>query len=383
MQYNYTTHVLFVSASCTTIFFMWGRESQAVVTPVLTGYPIGEFLAPLLVRPFLCDTRHVTSTSVYNVSNTSGVVYTVLNTSGVVYTVSNTSDVSSDVNDDAPCYSAIEVPHLIVGCLSLSISLVFLAFFLAPSPAGFTLSGPKRLTLKETLSLSACKPGNRNKWYATNAMILLSLYFIAHIGRNGIISNFLFTYATEGDLNFSKQEAAWLDFSVKMSFFVGRVISIPAMKYLSLDKVMIGNNGLSAVFAVCLLIVGRYSKLQLALWSCFVLGFSGGNWPAGYSWMHQTLFMGGLILGLLDVVICAAFFVTTNMTGYFLSNDMFDALIYMATGYSVFLFVVAVTMQFFASFGRHRARAFACTSIRKDENLDEKSRPLMFGNNAL
>ena len=350
---------------------------------MLCGYPVGKLLAPLLVRPFLCDTHYsetpLSNISVYNVSNTSDVVYTVSNMSGVVYTVSNTSDVSSDVNDDAPCYSAIEVPHLIVGGLSLSISLVFLAFFLAPSPAGFTLSGPKRLTLKETLSLSACKPGNRNKWYATGVLTILSFFYIAHVGRNTVMNDFTFTYATEGHLRFSKREAAWLDFAIKMSFFVGRLLNIPAMKFFKVGTVLMASNFINAVFAICLLILGRSSKLHLSVWSCLVLGLSGGNWPAGYSWMHQSLFMGGLVLGATDIIVSCTMFVFTNITGLFFSANAFDVLIYVTTTCSVLLAAITILMEAVASFGRRRAASFELGDVRKAELDNGISRPLMDG----
>ena len=188
---------LFASGGNTMTMHLWGKASASPMNAVHFGFGLGAVLAPQLAIPFQSpDAKINTDTS----NDTESYTISKLNTT----TPSSQSE------------SHLAYPYTITALIGLIFTIVMIVFYIVGPPNGF----PIRKPVKSKLIFSPASCANGHFFYGLVLFLFLFLYFIQAIGGERAYGKFLFTFAIDSELKFTKRNAAILN-SLFWAFLVG------------------------------------------------------------------------------------------------------------------------------------------------------------------
>lgn len=308
---------------------MWGAVASAPIHALHFGFGIGAFIAPLLARPFIGD--------------------------------NNTSNSTDDDTQDSP----IEIPYSISAVLCIAWFTIFLVFYIHTrlSKKSSEVQTEKLQigsTWKKMLSPGSCTDGDTK--FGVLFFVLLFFFYMSIVGGERAYGKFIYSYATDGELKLSSDDASVLNSLFWICFTCGRGVSIVAAKFIH-PKLLLGVELVFNVVSCVVLAVWGGSVAEVLWVFTGVLGFFlSPVFAAGMAFANQYITMTGSAVALVFVGSSAGGMVYQYVTGYLFENHGPHSLMYVMVGYAFSLSVVYVLMVVLV-----RGREEATTSERDDE----------------
>ncbi|XP_064601001.1 sodium-dependent glucose transporter 1B-like [Liolophura sinensis] len=317
------------------LVLMWKEKAALPVHFLHFGYGVGALISPLIARPFL--SRHAT----INITRS----WTNLSADNDSVSLDSTNNATVIQKDIVVKESLIEIPYAIVSAFIFFIGLVYVGFFLFK---------PFRRLTAMLGSCSYSKPCDAPflKDRPKTAVSILVLFFFYYMMVNAIdraLGSFLFTYAVESDIGFSKGEAAYLNTAYFACYGGGRAImGLSALKF-SVKFIMF-----SEVYLMtsCLAVITFYAydkHLYLWVFSCLVAFFFGPIYPSGVAWVDRYVPMYGLVVAVFDLGDGVGAFASNSLSGYLISNLGPHSLLYFTFFVAVGLCVNIIIAQMIGS----------------------------------
>ena len=266
---------------------MWAEKSGPPFHAIHMGYPIGSTLAPLIAMPFLGpdDPDETTTTAPTQI--------------WTEVTSTNDWNITGTANETEKV-SRIEIPYAIVGGTTTLMGLVFVILFLVGPPMGFIYHGTPKSSMLEVFSPASCQAMGTAK----DTCILLFLvctFYVFVSTKDGTIAGFIFAYAVESELNFTKHEAAIFDTVFRSMEIVGRVIAVLGSHWFPIQPMIFVEVILNTVFTTCLAFVGTRNKTNLWIFACLYKLSAAPVWPSGMTWISVYLKFASMIVALTQV----------------------------------------------------------------------------------
>ena len=289
------------------------------------GFGLGALISPQVAQPFLSpdsdfdDEDHVTTP--YPSS-----------------TFSNTTVV--------PGVSRIEIPYCMMAILITAFAVVVFALYLKGPPKGFPVRTPTK-NFKKMINPASCGKGNST--YGLALLVVLFFYYIQTVGGERAMSKYLFSYAVDGELRFTKREASNLQTAFWASFTAGRLSGVPISKFVSAKYMILGTSILSTVVAVVMATVAYNNVLGLWITSCLIGALVAVVFPNGMAWANTYLDVNSVGVMVAFVGGSCGDFAYNYATGFLFEKDPRN-LMYVMVFYGAFTLVVFGVMQSLAHF---------------------------------
>ena len=359
------------------------------------GFPIGAILAPFIAVPFVSDSEEeepeVNATRGYgadgycyndvvlryrtaalNVKNIASLreyssSYLETNIDSID-TATEGFEVLDDVDNIETCEyaddSSIQIALGICAIYSFSMGLIhlFLQFYLSnhktkpadektdetknPNPPEVKIPKQKQ-TLREIISFDNWAYGHGK--FGSGVMLLTCLFYVCHVAATIGIMTYLVTYATDSDLGFSNEEAAWMQMTVSIAAAFGRGICIYISKKLPLNVMLAIELHGQVIMGVIMLIWGSQSYVGLWVTSCVYVLFREPTWPSGMTWPSNFIVMLVFLMAILQISISICAIPFQLWQGYIYTNKSPDTIFYTTI---VFGFLNCIVYYFMLYMGR-------------------------------
>ena len=188
---------------------LWGKASAGPMNAVHFGFGLGAVLAPQLAIPFL---------SLDATDSSNG-------TASYIISKLNTTTPSSQLE------SHLAYPYTIIALIGVIFTIMMIIFYIVGPPNGF----PIRKPVKSKMIFSPASCANGRFFYGLVLFIFLFLYCIQAVGGERAYGKFLFTFAIDSELRFTKRNAAILN-SLFWAFLVGGRFSGKLNSHIFLSK---------------------------------------------------------------------------------------------------------------------------------------------------
>ena len=302
------------------LLMLWGNEGDAPMQVIHLGFGIGWMLAPLLAMPFISS--------------------------------EDDNSTCSDNNMTTCEESRIEIPYTIISILTFLAGCVFIVFYVMPTPKGLKLFNLPKSSWKDVCSPGTCAGGHAT--FAVLFITVLTIFYFLIVSKDIAVSTYIFSYAVEGDLGFTTDEAALLDFASKACFVAGRAVAIPVARVMAVQPMLFCEVGISALMAVGLGTLGLQHKTWLWVFTCLYQFFAAPIWPSGYSWADKYIVVYAVVLAIIELGCGVAGFGITWLTGYLYTYVSPESSMYLTVLFSLTLFLWLIVGQIVAS--RHGSR---------------------------
>ena len=247
----------------------WGERATGPMYAIHFGFGLGSTIGPFLARPFLSPED------------------VFINCTECMTTAMPATEEPSRF----PEGSRIEIPYIIIGLftLAMGITLFVLHIIGPPDELRFKLysASDETKALKEVCHPNNCANGSIP--CTVLFLICFFLFYVFNCGREIGLNTYMFTFATESELKFSKDSAIVLS-SVYMAFYMmGRLVSVVLSRWFTVQVLLI-----ACIIFVCLMqaglaIFGLSEQILFAAFSCAVGFFGSPIWPAGMSWTDKYI----------------------------------------------------------------------------------------------
>ena len=345
---------------------LWGEGADVPMQLLHMGYGIGFVVGPLLGLPFISSQDDEEEESQ---TNTTSYMSRLMNAYGRALKAGlDTSDStrSTAVNmlynqstmvpltDEELDESRIQISYFIIGVITVISGLVFVVYQCREIPPGVQLQAPTKTSWRQVLSPASCADGN--SCFAVAFITMLALFYAMVVAKDVATMTFLFSFAVEGDLEFSTEEAGWLDVANKFSFLVGRILGSVAAIWVACIPMLFVEVFASAAMAVGLVSLGLYHKSWLWIFSCLFSMFGAPIWASGYSWGDLYILMYSSVLAMLDIVSGLSGFFVMWFTGYLYTYVSPEATMYLTLICAILLCAVLIVGQILGSCKGRRKR---------------------------
>lgn len=306
---------------------LWQEKANTPIHALHFGFGLGSVISPQVTRPFLSLT--VRNETLMNPNSTEGVTYGLNSTSTVVLRPSR-----------------IEIPYFIIGGVVFIMGLTFVAFqFVYTSGRPERPNADKEQTetalshVKSTFFSRSAKP--------LEIIILVQVFFFYFFlyGGTNPVDTFLFTFAVESDLGFTKDEAAYLDSAYWASFTVGRFLSAVVAHWVSVNYMIIFEVFSSAEVLAFLSFKAVETKTMLWVFSCLYSAASAPLFPSGTAWADRYIKVSGIIIAVFDVGFGVAGFILQSLAGHLFTRYNPNSLLYLSLASAVVLCLLMISMK--------------------------------------
>ena len=241
--------------------------------------------------------------------------------------------------------SRIEICYTIIAIIVFVYGFVVLGMYLRGPPKGFHMRQPSG-KWKEMLHPSLC--GHGYAFFAVELLVLLFMYFIHTVGGERAMSKFLFSFAVDTEVQFTKDDASSLQTAFWGSFTAGRLLGIPIARFLPVWAFILCDViGVTAV-SIAFCIYGYSSSLALWITSCFLGLFISVAFPNGMAWSNVYLSMNNISVMILSLGGACGGFIYQYLTGYLYNKDPRN-LGYVMVGYGGAMVLTYAVMQILAT----------------------------------
>ena len=256
---------------------------------VQAGKALGFTLAPLLAAPFIAPRDSEEDGSLPSNSTT---------------TWPETTDDNSATGE-----SRIEIPYTIIGTFTILCGLLFVLLHIqgdlrkqsdpGKNKGDGESEDSNKMTWRKTLSPARC--GEGDSAFSIEIITLSVLFMIFLMARDIVLDLYIYSVAVEGELAFSSEEAALLDFSFKLCTLLGILLVAPASLVIPVEPLMFILTYSCALFMVCLATVGvRYKE---AMW-VFCCATALVGFPVKFSlfsWIDKYIILYAVVVGILEL----------------------------------------------------------------------------------
>lgn len=293
---------------------LWGEDTPAPMQSLHFGFGVGAVIAPQIARPFLAP----------DVSNSNSTV----------------NGTSQDMN------SYIEYPYTIIAIVVFLYSLVIFGFFIKGPPKGFPLKTTK------TNFRTMCTPRSCAPWkpiFGAQLLAVLAIHFGQIVGGERAYGKFLFSYATDSELKFTKSDASILNSVFWACFTAGRLAGVPTAKFVP-TRYMIMIQICATIICSFVLAAEGYRQVTI-LWafSCIIGYFMSQKFPSSMSWANIYLEMNSLSVMIVLFGGYTGGLIYQYLTGYFFQNSGPRSLMYVMIVYSTGMSVIFLGLQLLAN----------------------------------
>ena len=302
----------------TVILRAWSERATGPMYAIHFGFGLGSTVGPFLARPFLSPEE------------------VFINCTECMTTAMPATEEPSRFQEG----SHIEIPYIKIGLFTLAMSITLLVLHIIgpPDKLRFKLkaASDERKLLKEV-----CYPNNCTNGSIPCTMLFLICFFLFYVfscGREIGLNTYMFTYATESALKFSKDSAIVLS-SVYVAFYMmGRLVSVVLSRWFTVQVLLI-----ACIIFVCLMqaglaILGLSEQILFAAFSCAVGFFGSPMWPAGMSWTDKYITITSMSLLLMPFGASIGGFIFNPVYGALLDDESYSEFLYIMLLASLLLF---------------------------------------------
>ena len=259
------------------VMYLWGEKAAPPLHSLHFGFGLGGVISAQMTRPFL----QPISTN-YNVTENVGFFDTTAIMSNNDVTIAtiplNTPDVIHT--------SRLVFPYSMASAFSVIVGISLITIHVRGTPNGFPKRQPKN-KFRELLSPGSCAYGRQ--LYGAAMLFLMFLFYVFVVGGEKAYGNFIFSYAVDADVSFSKGKAAHLLTVFYTSHLTGRFLGIFISHFLPIHWLIFGDI-IGGLLTMILGVLLAYDN-ETALWA--TTGLAGACvsilYPAGLAWANTHL----------------------------------------------------------------------------------------------
>ena len=309
---------VFVSVCNVQVLGMWGEKADPKIQTLHLSWSAGSIIVPFMVRPFLVDRPDDI------IANTT--------TTEAMMTTSNMEQTN-----------AFEIPYLIIGSVLLLTGVVALCIYICTLTNRVVASDNP----VEKVNDASTETTDTDHCFFIQMLVLVCLLVFAFGGREYAVSTWMFTYAIESDLGFTKSEAALLTSANRASYTAGHILSTVASKCIGPPPIIFTAAGIGMIFTLALAVWGTQYKAALWVFSCLLELAQGPLWPTSILFTDKYIRASALVLGMLYAGSGISGVIFVWLTGYLFTNaESPDSFMYILIGCGAMLCVVLCVMQF-------------------------------------
>ena len=265
----------------------WEDKSAPMMQLLHLCGGIGTLVTTQMIKPFLTvqqgqnDTQHLDKQKHSSLSNIflSNVTQSMLHSQN--YELNTTLTTHETLN-----VYGLEVPYSIAAGVAFLTSLALVGLFIKGPPPGFPSRKPIR-NIKNLVSPGSCTENDTS--HGIILLILCIIYTIFSIGGERVFLSYLFSYAVEADVSFSKSSAADLTTVFCATFLVGRLLAVFLTHIFPVEWVLV----VEVVCGLATMVVGAALAFEKAAALWFVSGMAGlfisALMPGGMAWINIYL----------------------------------------------------------------------------------------------
>lgn len=279
--------ILLCSGGSPMVMHIWQENAATPLMLTHFGFGVGAIISPQIARPFLSDTVNGNTTEGISNVTTSANIYSAHLYKWYAMSYSQWEDIHTTNSDD----SRIIICYSIVGLLILLISLFQLYFVLTDPPSGYQTWQPEE-SVKDMMKPSTCAAGDTA--FGVQLLGGLCLFYALVSGSQAAYVDFLFSYATESDLNFSSDEASAINSAFFFCYTMGRLFGGLLARCVPVQAII----GVCTVLSVLeMVIIALFAEQNDAVfWSLTCInGFTITMlFPGGMGWSNLYLDMNSM-----------------------------------------------------------------------------------------
>ncbi|XP_064600994.1 sodium-dependent glucose transporter 1C-like [Liolophura sinensis] len=307
---------------------MWKEKAAMPVHLLHFGYGLGALVSPLIATPFLSHRHGFNQTS-------------------------STNNETFTEEDIIFKESLIEIPYAIVSGFVLLTGMANVGFFLYKPFRRMT-------SLYGCTSYSNLREAPFLKDRPKSAVSILALFFLFNmmtVVMDRALGSFLFTYAMESGIGFSKGEAAYLNTGFFACYAGGRAIMGLLAHKIPVRYVLFSEVYLTAACSAIITFYGYDKRLILWVFSCSLAFFFGPVYPSGMAWVDRYVPLYGVVVAIFDIGSGIGAFISNWMSGYLISNLGPRSLLYFTFSAAGVLCLTMLIAQFIGNSrgDRHQA----------------------------
>ena len=251
---------------------LWQKKADAQFQAAYCIWSLGGTMAPFIAKPFLVerlDKMAENETMIAPSINISNTMTTVIE----IETRSN-----------------IEIPYGIVASFCFVTGIMGLILYIIGKPGVYVEHMPAQKSCKDLMMIP--KAVQAPAKFALPMLFLFFMYFFFLCGAQVTMYTWMYTYAVEGDLQFTRSEAAIYDSTFKGCYTIGRVVSVILAKILPVQIFLPVAAILSSCMSFVLMVLGHKSKASFYAFSCLhqfcIAPLWGGAAPLLDKYMRVT-----------------------------------------------------------------------------------------------
>ena len=176
------------------VMYLWGEKAAPALYSLNFGFSFGAVISAQITRPFITpvssngyDTRNTTVFDNVTVGNTDAMTPMSVNASEVRET------------------SRLFYPNSMASIIAILTVIALIIIYIMGPPNGFPKRQPKN-EFCELLSPGSCAHGR--KLYGAGVLLLLFLFNVLNVGGEKAYGDYIFSYAVDAKVSFSKDKAA-------------------------------------------------------------------------------------------------------------------------------------------------------------------------------
>ena len=380
---------------------IWGDKASASISAIHTASPIGIFLAPIIVTPFLSDDARAlmaeNATQVLSLLDTVNVSYTqpfawernsstsktmfehttsYLERNDSTFSMTSTPHVLSgriDLVDIVPIDNQFEtqvyIPYAIGGLFGVLVAIIYGVFHFQ----GHSYDEMEAELVKPKNDVNHSKKlindlGNPTFYIMT--LSTLCLLYIIIIGRDYCFTLYIFTIAVKSHLQMPKRQAGLLNTSYNVAMAVGRIISTIISTVIPIQIIVFYQCVITVIVLVLLVLFGLDGVVPFWILTCLLGIFVSPTVPSFLAWANRYIVCNGFAVAIIDIGIGVGGLLGTWINGLIFQKYNGQGLLVFAMYLSVAVLVIFIPMQAFAHWQGDRHLA-ATTQRTKSPMQDE------------
>lgn len=326
------------------ILKLWLEKAATPMILLHSGYGFGSFLIPLYTNPFLAVKREDVGNSSISQTNMS-------------LSITTTNPVLDTTLSEYITESRIEYSYAISAALVALHSFTFYIYQIrerryqnyCSSEEGdqdktkpMSEKSSENRTFIQLINPSTCAGGRF--WYGVQIFTLLFFFFANAGGGERVVAGFVRSFSID-QLNFTKDDASYINTSFWISFLVGRLCFSLLARWISVRILILVQTGGLTVIALLLLIFSRHSSL--AYWILVQpLGvFLAPLWPSCVAWADYHLELTGMGMMLILLGGSVGGICHLRLIGYLYEHIGAYTFLYQVLGYGALSFVLAILLD--------------------------------------
>ncbi|XP_052778293.1 sodium-dependent glucose transporter 1A-like [Mya arenaria] len=323
------------------ILNLWLEKSASPMILLHSGYGIGSFLIPLYTNPFLALVNTVNVPLNNTFINVTEMPYI-----GHSVSYSNVTQETQIIKE-----SKIEYAYMISAGLVLLHSFSFYFFQIRERKfqkinmnkvLGESVKAKKNRKLIDMVNPATCTGGRT--WYGVQIFSLSILYFANAFGGERVVANFIRSFSID-QLQFSNDDASYINTAFWISFTVGRVLFSIAAKWVSIRILILIETGGLTVIAVLMNILAKHNTM--AHWVLVQpLGvFIAPLWPSCMAWIDYHMELTGIGMMIFMLGGSVGGICHLRLIGYLYENFGPQTFLYQVVGYAGLALVLAISLN--------------------------------------